>query len=754
MANRYWVGGNATWDATAGTKWALTSGGTGGQAVPTASDAVFLDNGTGHGNVTIATGYTAVCASLNCTGYVGTLSSASSTGNLSVSGSMTLVSGMTMSVTGTISLLATGTLTTGGKSLDNLTISGSGITVTLGSALTVTNTLTLTRGTLTTSGSNYALNCAAFSSSGSFARTLNLNASTMTISGTGTAWTTATSTSFTLSGTGSTITFSYSGASAMTISAGAALDVGGTTGTLSFTGGTYNLTKPTNFDTSGTLSFTGYAGQLQNALSTAAKVVTLSSGLTWASSSLTLTGAGGCTITMAGQTPSTFTFSGLTGTFLFADNYTFSGAVSRGSATFGVTGSASLTGTTITCGQLAFGTGGTITLSGSGAVANCTSWTGTGTLVLSYSGSSDRTVAGTGTTGVALNITAGSGGTVYLTDGTQDITCHDLKATGFSGTLSFNAFNVTVSGDLVLPSTLNSLVTGGGGALTLSGATVNLSASSLGSKWAWGDVTCSGASAAFTMTGNVDIGPKQFIFTDGSSPTFDTNGYNFRGGLYFSGASATLKLGSGTHTFLPSTGYGTPTGLVFAFGGTLSSNTSTVLFDGKYDGTTNSAQGAVSYVCSNNFSSLYSVSGSFNTVQWRGAFNIRANAFTASSMTLLSGSPYTGGVKLAMWLDANYAYAATPTLTVTTWSATLGGTAITLQGYPGSSWYGQAQLSIASGTIIGDTYTIDSFVATGGATFWAGPGSTIPNTSGGVSTGWNLGSPGAGSFFGRPVPFA
>ena len=30
MADRYWVGGTAAWDGTAGTKWALTSGGAGG----------------------------------------------------------------------------------------------------------------------------------------------------------------------------------------------------------------------------------------------------------------------------------------------------------------------------------------------------------------------------------------------------------------------------------------------------------------------------------------------------------------------------------------------------------------------------------------------------------------------------------------------------------------------------------------------------------------------------------------------------
>ena len=43
MANRYWVGGSATWNATVGTKWATTSGGAGGASVPTSADDVFLD---------------------------------------------------------------------------------------------------------------------------------------------------------------------------------------------------------------------------------------------------------------------------------------------------------------------------------------------------------------------------------------------------------------------------------------------------------------------------------------------------------------------------------------------------------------------------------------------------------------------------------------------------------------------------------------------------------------------------------------
>jgi len=42
MANRYWVGGSDQWNGTAGTKWALTSGGAGGQTVPTSADDVFF----------------------------------------------------------------------------------------------------------------------------------------------------------------------------------------------------------------------------------------------------------------------------------------------------------------------------------------------------------------------------------------------------------------------------------------------------------------------------------------------------------------------------------------------------------------------------------------------------------------------------------------------------------------------------------------------------------------------------------------
>ena len=98
MAARYWVGGTATWDATAGTKWASTSGGAGGQSVPTSADTVFFDANSGANTVTL--GANADCSTLTMTGFTGTL--AFSTFSISLAGTGTVFTqSTTMSVTGT-----------------------------------------------------------------------------------------------------------------------------------------------------------------------------------------------------------------------------------------------------------------------------------------------------------------------------------------------------------------------------------------------------------------------------------------------------------------------------------------------------------------------------------------------------------------------------------------------------------------------------------------------------------------------------
>jgi len=56
MANRYWVGGSGTWDASSTTNWATTSGGSSGASAPTSSDNVLFDANSGDGAISIVTG--------------------------------------------------------------------------------------------------------------------------------------------------------------------------------------------------------------------------------------------------------------------------------------------------------------------------------------------------------------------------------------------------------------------------------------------------------------------------------------------------------------------------------------------------------------------------------------------------------------------------------------------------------------------------------------------------------------------------
>ncbi len=192
MANRYWVGGTANWDGTAGTKWALTSGAAGGQAVPTSADDVFFDGASGAVTCTIASGNTGA-KSINCTGFTGTIAGSAA---ITVSGSVTLVAGMTYTHTGIITITGTGTLTTAGKTFSGVTVSGVGITVTLGDSLnTGTRTVNVTQGTFDTQ--NFNLNAGTLFSSNSNTRTINLGSSTLNLSSASNALDFTTSTNLT-----------------------------------------------------------------------------------------------------------------------------------------------------------------------------------------------------------------------------------------------------------------------------------------------------------------------------------------------------------------------------------------------------------------------------------------------------------------------------------------------------------------------------------------------------------------------------
>lgn len=180
MAARYWVGGTATWDNTAGTKWALTSGGAGGQTVPTSADDVFFDAASGV--VTCTIGTTNGAKSINCTGFTGTLAGFTA---ITVAGSITFVAGMTVTYTGGWTFSASATITSAGKTISGagggVYVDGTGITVQLADALNVgTGRLSVNRGTFTTN--DYNITAGDFVNNVSFVQTINLGASTVTLS--------------------------------------------------------------------------------------------------------------------------------------------------------------------------------------------------------------------------------------------------------------------------------------------------------------------------------------------------------------------------------------------------------------------------------------------------------------------------------------------------------------------------------------------------------------------------------------------
>jgi hypothetical protein len=65
MANRFWVGGNGTWDTTSTTNWSSTTGGAGGASAPTSADAAIFDANSGAAVVTLGEDVTAAGMTYN-----------------------------------------------------------------------------------------------------------------------------------------------------------------------------------------------------------------------------------------------------------------------------------------------------------------------------------------------------------------------------------------------------------------------------------------------------------------------------------------------------------------------------------------------------------------------------------------------------------------------------------------------------------------------------------------------------------------
>lgn len=129
MAQRFWIGGSGNTNDTA--HWSTTSGGSGGASAPgSTDDAIFDANSFSSGSRTVTQVGTFDVKSMD---FTGSTNNPIFTGSsITVRGDLTLISGMTWTLTGTLTMTTTGTtcnLTTGGVTLSmaNLTINGTGI---------------------------------------------------------------------------------------------------------------------------------------------------------------------------------------------------------------------------------------------------------------------------------------------------------------------------------------------------------------------------------------------------------------------------------------------------------------------------------------------------------------------------------------------------------------------------------------------------------------------------------------------------
>lgn len=258
MASRFWVGNTATWDATAGTKWATTSGAAGGASVPTSADDVFFDGNSGA--VTVTTAVSArPCKSLTLSAFTGTISLSE---NINISGSITGDSGTTMTGGNNVNIIATGTITCNGMSINRLNIDATGNTVNLGDSLFVSTNFFVTNGTFNTNNNN-ATTSSYFQSGG----TSNLGSSTWNITNTG--WTYS---SGTLNTGNSTIKFINTTLPCIFIGGGQTynniwFNVGTNTSTHTIVGSnTFNNLKDTGTATH-TLAFTAGTTQTLNTFS-------------------------------------------------------------------------------------------------------------------------------------------------------------------------------------------------------------------------------------------------------------------------------------------------------------------------------------------------------------------------------------------------------------------------------------------------------------------------------------------------------
>ena len=213
MATLYWVDGTGNTNDI--NHYSLTSGGSGGAALPTSADSIRFD-----ANSFATTGQTVtVNADLNCldmdwTGATNNPTFTNSGGSLTIYGSLTFISGMTFTQVYAVNFRATSTgktITTAGKTFGyNVNFLGVGGGWSLQDDLNLgNNVLDIQQGSFNSNGKN--ITAQRIMSSYSNTRTVNISNSTITLSGSSMSpWYFLTTTNLTLITTNSKIVYTGS----------------------------------------------------------------------------------------------------------------------------------------------------------------------------------------------------------------------------------------------------------------------------------------------------------------------------------------------------------------------------------------------------------------------------------------------------------------------------------------------------------------------------------------------------------------
>jgi hypothetical protein len=679
MSSLFWVGGDATWNSTAGTKWATSSGGAGGAAAPTAADDVFFDAASGVVNVTL----TAVAArSVDCTGFTGTITHPTATvltigtstagaGNVALK----LVSGMTYTiatVTSSITFASTSgtqqSVDFGGRTTANVLFNGAGGSWQyLSSHVATGASVTLSNGTLDVNGQTCTWG--AFSSTTSNTRTLTLGAASISLStGGSTTWSVGSGT-FTLNSDTSTITVTGAGPT--------------------FTGGgkTYNNVV---ISSSGIAVFLG-ANTFANLTRTGTAIKT-DSVVFGASQTITGTLAlngNSATDRLLVQSDVVGTSRTLTAAALSVSNLDLMDIAGAGTANWNLS---AITGLSGDCGG---NSGITFT------TASTQTATGTASFTWSTHGWTTHVPLPQDTVSIPNAFIATRTITMDMPRIGTDITC---TCTG-SPSMIFNVNPITIYGSFTLAtgmttSTANPVVLAGRGTHT---------------------VTTNGVSFAQSWTFNGPGGTYQLLdnLTDTSTitltnGTLDVHGKNVTCTTFLSTGSTarTLILGGGTWTLTGNTLWNVTSTLTLSAAAStivVTSNSSSRSFVG--GGLT---YGTLTYTAAGSTGAL-SITGAntFSTINFSDASNARNLVFAPSTTTTITDS------------------------------FNVQGTAGKLMSVVSSTAGTAATISKASGTVACDYLSVKDSTATGGATFYAGSNSTnVSGNSGWSFTGAPTGTSG------------